>query len=453
MKIKNLLVGAACAAVVVMAAAPAAKAATGSPTDPYSNGATPGTGLVSAVVGQALSVFDTNCHADSVITMGSDTTYSLHQRLTTIYNASEGLTPQGSAAGSAAVNGAGSLTCKGAALPVGTPTGDTAIGTVGTDPLASVVTSENLDHDTMLDLFPTGSGNGINAVCNGVSVTGAGIPALARSSRVRNAGECPNQDFWGYARDAVPVIAWPTLNAGLAPLAASGLTQGQVRQIFVDCTITSWNQIAPALPATPIKIWGIQSNSGTFATFNAYATVGGIAGRNANFCAEAQGGLARDLSENDASQIPVADRGDSIWGMSFGANLSLPRQAAGSTLLRLGVVGAAPGAANIAATVATIRNATATGYPTGRYLWAVVAKPTKATLSDSERAAMDFATWLCKPAAAGAVGGHTSLLGADYGLAANTAIGTFERFVTLSDGTGSAGPGNATVGTGRCVAG
>lgn len=451
MKIRNIVAGAACAAVALMAAAPAAKAATGSPADPYSNGAVPGTGLVSAVVGQNLSVYDQNCHADTVISMGSDTTFSLQQRLGTIYTASEGLTPQGSAQGGAATNGAGSMTCKGAVLPAGAPTGDTAIGTVGTDPLATVVTTENLDHDSIIDLFPTGSGNGINAVCNGVNVTGSGIPAFARSSRTRNTGECPNHDFWGYARDAVPVVAWPTLNPALAPLAASGLTQAQVRDIFVNCTITTFNQINPALPATPIKLWGVQTNSGTFATFNAYATQGGIAGRNANFCAEAQvGGAARTLFENDGSQIPAADRPDSLWFMSFGANLSLTRQAAGSTLLRLSPVGSAT---TVAPTVNNIRNTTATGYPTGRYLWAVVAKPTKATLSDSERAAMDFATWLCKPTTVGATGGHSSLLGVNYGGSIDGAINTFERFVSLVDGTGVAGPGNATAGTGKCVAG
>lgn len=451
MKIRNIVAGAACAAVALMAAAPAAKAATGSPADPYSNGAVPGTGLVSAVVGQNLSVYDSNCHADTVVSMGSDTTFSMQQRLGTIYTGSEGLTPQGSGQGGAATNGAGSLTCKGALLPVGAATGDTAIGTVGTDPLASVVTSENLDHDSILDLFPTGSGNGINAVCNGVSVVGAGIPTFARSSRTRNTGECPNHDFWGYARDAVPVVAWPTLNPAIAAIATTGLTQAQVRDIFVNCTITTFDQINPAFPATPIKLWGVQANSGTFATFNAYATQGAIAGRNANFCAEQQvGGTARTLFENDAQQIPAADRPDSLWFMSFGANLSVPRQGAGSTLLRLSAVGSAT---TIAPTVATIRNTTATGYPTGRYLWAVVAKPTKATLSDSERAAMDFVTWLCKPTTAGATGGHSSLVGTNYGGAIDTAIGTFERFVTLNDGSGSAGPGNATAGTGKCVAG
>jgi ABC-type phosphate transport system substrate-binding protein len=378
---------------------------------------------------------DTNQSSDLVITQGSDTTYSLHQRLSTIYNGSEGGTPQGSAQCSAAVNGVGSLTLKNPD-PCSTAVNPAEHG---------IVLSENFDHDLVTDLFPTGSGNGINAVCNGITTNNAGAPVIGRSSRVRGGTDpcgtslgtgAADFTFWGYAKDAVVPVIWNSLNNGL--LLLSSLTQVQVQGIFRNCTITTWNQIDPTLPATAIKVYGVQSNSGTYATFNTYVGIDTTNFPNgANTCANLQGGAPRVLFENDASQVPAADRPDAIWFMSLGALKSSVRQAAGSTNLNLD---------GLPPTAARIRNGT---FPTSRFLW-MVARDVPTT--DSQRAANDFISWVCGNTQ-GATTSHNSLLNVNYGALIDQAIGGFEQFVTLNDNTGNAGPRNSAAGTGHCTAG
>src|SRR5262245_17190970 len=189
----------------------------------------------------------------TVVHGGSDTSYDLMAALDLLYNTSPG--------------------CNLLASPQ--PLDDTCQAD-----LPSTITTENYRHDRIVGRAPLGSSSGISQMCG---VVGATPVDFARSSRVPRTGAggsvepCAGTKFVAYARDA---ITWECFSAlangcGADPTATppipavTNLTQTQLQDIYVNCTVNDWGDIGGA-PGRAIELWGIQDGSGTRATIDAF---------------------------------------------------------------------------------------------------------------------------------------------------------------------------------------
>ena len=139
------------------------------------------------------------------------------------------------------------------------------------DPANPDVTTENKNHDIVSEEFPIGGGAGVNQICN------QGLPNVAAIDYARQTSpyastNCTGLHFVAYARDAVTWEAFPGVtgsavaslhNTSGACAGSTGLclTTAQLQGIFVNCTITNWNQVGGA--NAPIKIYTILPQYGT----------------------------------------------------------------------------------------------------------------------------------------------------------------------------------------------
>ena len=84
--------------------------------------------------------------------------------------------------------------------------------------------------------------------------------------------------FWGYAQDGVEVTVFDARGAQLQSAGFNGFTPAQIAQIYSQATIgdVTWHTLFPSLIAAgsatdgPVVPWGMNSSSGTYATFNSY---------------------------------------------------------------------------------------------------------------------------------------------------------------------------------------
>jgi ABC-type phosphate transport system substrate-binding protein len=194
----------------------------------------------------------------SIIGSGSDTTHFLMDALSAAYNQSEG--------------------CE--LVSVNFPeTGTENQCKPEAQQPAGTVTTENYDHDVAWGYFPQGSNAGRRQLCSQTNPRPAGVPFVtyARSSSAPDVGfQCPvsaygnptlNQGlklrFVAFAKDALTWVYW----AGQTPF-STNLTQSQLNDIFVDCTITNWSQIGgenqPITVFTAIPGSGSRSSWDTF---------------------------------------------------------------------------------------------------------------------------------------------------------------------------------------------
>lgn len=217
-----------------------------------------GAGLVATLAGgvgipaEAAPPFYANesVQPTAIIGSGSDTTYTLMSALSLAYNESEGCEL-------VSVNFPETGTenvCKAVALQ---PSG--------------VVETENYDHDVAWGYFPQGSNAGRRQLCSQTTPRPAGVPFVtyARSSSAPGVGfACPTSGltirFVAFAKDALTWTKW-----GSNPV--TNLTQAQLNDIFVDCTVTNWNQVGG--PTAPITVWAAIPGSGTRSTWDSF--VGG----------------------------------------------------------------------------------------------------------------------------------------------------------------------------------
>jgi ABC-type phosphate transport system substrate-binding protein len=187
------------------------------------------------------------------------------------------------------------------------------------------------DHDSIVQAAAYGSGAGINSLSVGGVGCAAGTvpvpysPAInyARSSRAPNtlaggADERDNCTFWGYGQDGIVLESYGR------PV-VSNLTTAQLVSIYT-CAVTDWSGLGFA--AGTIQVWGMNTKSGTYATFNNYIkTKGGLA---SNFDIDSQPCVKKLADgtfplENDSKQI-IDDAGfdntNAIWWGSLGEFLS-----------------------------------------------------------------------------------------------------------------------------------
>ncbi len=222
--------------------------------------------LAGAAVAAALSAVSpagavppstTNGKVGKVWISGSDTTYFVLNDLAQAYNESEG--------------------CD--LVAVNYPETGTEHVCKTTQP-SGVVETENYDHDVIINYFPQGSNAGRRQLCSqGPDPRPAGVPVInaSRSSSAPDVGfQCdrpgtglpnPTFRFIAFAKDALTWVYWTPQSP--APL--TDLTQAQLNDIFVDCTITNWDQIGGE--SQPIVVWTAIPGSGSRSTWDSF--VGG----------------------------------------------------------------------------------------------------------------------------------------------------------------------------------
>ena len=152
-------------------------------------------------------------------------------------------------------------------------------------PIAGDNVFENYDHDVVTNYFPQGSNAGRLQLCNQKSVLDGTLPDrdpryplidIARSSSPPTSGfvcrdAVPGPDtggeagialtFVAFARDAITWTHWNTGGGG-GGANVTNLTVAQLRDIFITCAITNWNQV-PAGVAGPINVFTAIPGSGT----------------------------------------------------------------------------------------------------------------------------------------------------------------------------------------------
>ncbi len=293
-------------------------------------------------VNAAAGVPFTNSAVDRVQVYGSDTTFTLMNDLGVAYMESDGCL----------------LTAASFPLTAASPTQNRCQSGAG----AAIVGDnifENYDHDTIVNFFPQGSNAGRGQLCNQRSAADGGtdkdprVPVvdMARSSSapttgfqctVANGGETGSVlRFVAFARDAVTWTHWATI--GGAPSNTGGasvvnLTQAQLNDIFVDCTITDWGQVGGEA-GKPINVFTSIPGSGTRSTWD------GFVGGNSQNCIPAvfrDGSFAngeRLLREHQMEPVEAAlndaaaaDETNSIYYMSTGLHASQPGLRASSLI-------------------------------------------------------------------------------------------------------------------------
>lgn len=291
-------------------------------------GSAPGAGGANAV--------GLNGSVDFVFVAGSDTLYDLTVDLASRYNRSDGCELTGP---SEPWNGVRNNSC----LPYGT------LDVAGNNE----VVTENWDHDLIVNFFPQGSGNGQRKLCGQDEiVTGQDlnkdgdteenfeynspinnripIVHLSRSSSGPASGrDCDSGETLRFVEFAQESLTWVvtidnthTTDTNGDNIVDQSLTQGEVTNIFVDCTIDEWDD--PAMVAAgftgsgAIEVWGIQEGSGTHDSWELF--IGGTDDACVNQGIRAGGDDANvDLFENNCSPIlgsPLS--ADSMWGHGTG---------------------------------------------------------------------------------------------------------------------------------------
>jgi len=239
--------------------------------------------------GAATDVANTDDNVTRVVTAGSDTTYFVLNKLAAAYNESLGC-----ALNNVAIERL-NTTLVPTTLPTAPLTHNQCVGATNPETnasaaQASVLKTENYDHDTVINFFPQGSSAGLRQLCAQLNVTdplrsrGLAYIDVARSSSAPGvAFQCRGTNnapfsvigtrilrFVAFAKDALTWTKWNNAGGGGAPV--SNLTVAQLNDILVDCTITTWDQVGGA-NTNPIIVYTAITASGSRASWDAF--VGG----------------------------------------------------------------------------------------------------------------------------------------------------------------------------------
>lgn len=270
---------------------------------------------------------------------GSDTTYAAQVKLNALYNEAPGCNQT-------VISGVSTANF-GKCLSGSTPTTPPALSD-------SVI---NPQHDTVTELYPIGSGNGIKQLLDG-GVT-AGVPALAfaRSSRALAAGnETKYLNSTAFAADGISWFHFTKVaNKATVHAKLNTLTLAQLAGVYKG-SIKSWNELMlndnvlgvmnaykdangksvtagknNGNPETdpskkfktyvPIKVYMAQDGSGTRSTWDS-----GVKAGDATFSAAAQVNDPQTgaclnfcrIFENNAASIPAADAPTAFYYFSYG---------------------------------------------------------------------------------------------------------------------------------------
>jgi hypothetical protein len=246
--------------------------------------------LVLAVAAPSTSAFADTTFPSDVLGSGSDVTWHVSDGLDLLYNESPGCTT---------------------IAPSGTQPLD-----LGCIPQAGDVTTENYAHDRISQAASIGGGAGVTQLCQ-QTLPGVADIDYARQTSGPGAGVCTGLHYVAFARDGVTWEAFPGLagsatasmnNQSGACAGSSGycLTQAQLKNIFVNCTITNWNQVGGASHA--IVIYTIKPQFGTRKAWDTFL------GGSSSSCPG-----VKLVDQTDNSEISKADKKYAIVPVSAGS--------------------------------------------------------------------------------------------------------------------------------------
>jgi ABC-type phosphate transport system substrate-binding protein len=338
--------------------------------------------------------FDNTSHV--IMGGGSDTTYAVQTDLGRVWNLSQKggcqlVTAVGATLGQCVATGSpetNTLTnyqhdSVGQAPDVGSSAGVSALNAMGT-----------VNYSGTLRPIPAAVDGG---ACDGGST--GNLPDFGRSSRgPRTTGggapggnELTCDTFWGFAQDGIEVTVFNQRGPQVQAAGGSAITPNELYHIW-NCDYDTWSDIASLGIApgsandAPIVAWGMNSNSGTYATMNDYLIANG--GAPAGWAANNQACVKKKIAasniyalENDIKEIvnspDIASLSTAatspnnpknwIWWGSFGAFSAYPSLSkttrAGTTVTAVAakVNGVLPSTAGILANT----------YPIGRTLYHV----------------------------------------------------------------------------------
>ena len=346
-------------------------------------------GVLAAPHAEAASnITFTDDNVTRVFAGGSDTTYFALADLAVAYNGSEGCKLNAVAKPAVLQQNR----CQGATVPEG-------LAQTG------VVTTENYDHDLVINYFPQGSNAGRTQLCDQTSPRSALVPPVdfARSSNAPAIGfQCSGYTgtlrFIAFAKDALSWTHWNVAGGGGSTV--TDLTVAQLLGIY-NCSFTTWDQVGGA-NTNPINFYTAIPGSGTRSSWESFL---GLPSGTSDACmapAFKDGNQAngervirehyQEPVEQAVNDPAAANEGDSIYFISVGIHTvdSVARQ---NSLLG-SVNGVAP-------TETTILDGS---FAFGRFLFNVLRNTGAAPVASE--AARRFTNmsgtvgsqgWLCKP--------------------------------------------------------
>jgi len=189
------------------------------------------------------------------------------------------------------------------------------------DPQPGDITTENYAHDRISEAAPIGGSAGVTQLCE------QGLAGIANIDYARTTSgppkpptppPCTGLKYVAYARDAITWEAFPSgkkspavgmNNQSGACSGSSGfcLTQQQLQGIYVNCTITNWNQIGGSKSA-PIQIYTILPQYGTRSAFDKFL------GGSSSSCP----GVTQ-IDQTDNAAIPLKNQPFAISPVSVGS--------------------------------------------------------------------------------------------------------------------------------------
>lgn len=278
---------------------------------------------------------------------------------------------------------------------------------IAPDP-AGTITSENYEHDQVVQADFVGSSTGVSQVCT-QGQAGTAYIDYARSSRGPKAGDCTGLHFVAYARDGISLeshsdgtVASGIFNMNNPDPLCTGLgfclTQAQVKGIYGSpCSIKNWNQVGGQNQV--IQIYTPQGGSGTRSQFETFLGIS-----DSTVCITANGQPASHYSmvpENQNTGILPGDINTFIFPFSFAIYLTEINNTGGFALAK--VDGVTPSAATIGCLTGP---PACTIFPYSRYVYNVFCSTTAATSCGGgaghivTQKSVDYVGeegWICKP--------------------------------------------------------
>jgi ABC-type phosphate transport system substrate-binding protein len=276
--------------------------------------------------------------------------------------------------------------------------GCTVIAPTGTQPLnnecipqSTDIKTENYDHDRISETYPIGGSSGITQLCE-QGLTGVATTNFVRQTSAPSSTVCTGLDYVAYARDGITWEAFPKAtgagtktfkNTSGACAGSTGLclTQAQLQGIYVNCTITNWNQVGGG--NVPIVRYSILPQYGTRKAFDTFL------GGSSTSCAG-----TKLIDQTDNAEVAAADVPGAIVPVSVG---SWNERYGKSTAVTAGALGEIDG---VAPSVANLQNGT---FPFGRFLYNVYCNATTCgTAKKASTATSKYlgpGGWICKATA------------------------------------------------------
>lgn len=241
---------------------------------------------------------------------------------------------------------------------------------------------DNYDRDEITQGAGIGSSGGVGQLCGSIPTGGLPVDA-ARSSRPKGGSDCATSTFLGFMKDGLVGVTFPLevppAGATRGPVAAGwrpgdpvngpysgtpfnnisnvGGTSSIAYRIFCDngaTAINDWGQLTdPGQPVgsgapigVPIVIWGTNTLSGTYASWNSYIGCDqNLKATAAHIIQESNAPQIREIVEAENPANPVAQYEAvtaALYNGSYGVLSSNPYSRSGGSLTRINGTVASP---------------------------------------------------------------------------------------------------------------